>query len=208
MATVSIEVQVQERVKEIVTLLMKRPITEEIALKIGDVEGFKNLEIANGEWVGFDEDEYMTGEEHGRIEMRLLLAIGSHVEANDLGQVYPGDVDFVLSGNKKTLEEKRQPDVAFVVKSRLQKTKGYFYGAPDLAVEIVSPSQKRPEMVEKANIYFKYGTKEVWLVFPLKKEIEVHTPDKVPVVYTEKDTLTGGTFLPNFSLALAKVFKV
>lgn len=208
MATVSIEMQVQERVREIVTLLMQRPITEEIALKVGDFEGFENLEIANGEWIGFVEDEYMTGEEHGRIEMRLLLAIGSHVETNDLGQVYPGDVDFVLSGNKKTLEEKRQPDVAFVAKSRLQKTKGYFYGAPDLAVEIVSPSQKRPEMVEKANIYFKYGTKQVWLAFPLKKEIEVHTPDKVPDVYSEKDTLTGGNLLPNFSLVLAKVFKV
>lgn len=208
MATVSIETQVQERVKEIVTLLMKRPITEEIALAIGEMDGFKNLEIVNGEWAGFDKDEYMTGEEHGRIEMRLLLAIGSHVEANDLGQVYPGDVDFVLSGNKKTLEEKRQPDVAFVLKSRLQKTKGYFYGAPDLAVEIVSPSQKRPEMVEKANIYFKYGTKQVWLVFPIKKEIEVHTPDKVPDVYTEADTLTGGSLLPELKLVLKKVFAV
>jgi len=207
MATLSIDMQVEKRVREIVFLLMKRPITEEIALQVGEIDSFKHLEVVNGNWIGFEQDEYMTGEEHGRIEMRLLLAIGNHVVEHDLGQVYPGDMDFVLSGDKKSLKDKYQPDIAFVKKDRLQKTSGYFYGAPDFALEIVSPSQYRPKSVEKANIYMQYGTQVVWLVFPSKKEIEVHTPDDVPDVYGIGDTISGGDMLPDFELEVANIFE-
>ncbi|MEO1644498.1 MAG: Uma2 family endonuclease [Chloroflexota bacterium] len=193
--------------REVVTLLMKRPITEEIAMQIGDMDGFKNLEIANGEWIGFEQDDYMTGEQHGWLESKILVALATHVLANKLGRVYPGDMDFVLSGNKETLEDKRQPDVSFVSTARLQKTSGYFYGAPDLAVEIVSPTQFRPEFVEKANLYMKYGTQIVWLVFPKKQTIEVHTPDAIPVVYKHDDTLLGGDLLPDFELSVKGIFE-
>lgn len=205
MATPSFDIRVEQRVKSVIALLMHRPITEKIALEIGEIEGFGQLEIVHGEWVGFNEGSYMTGEQQGRIEMRLLLAIGNHVEANDLGQVYPGDTDFVLSGNPESLEERRQPDVAFVKKSRMQKTSGYFYGAPDLAIEIVSPTQKRPKMVEKANIYLYWGTEQVWLVFPKDKTIEVHTADDIPIVYEFGDTLNG-ELLPDLIIEVSKIF--
>jgi Uma2 family endonuclease len=135
----SVDIQVEERVREIVFLLMQRPITQEIALQVGDIDGFKHLEIVNGDWLGFEQDEYMTGEEHGWIETKLILAFGNFIVQNNLGRLYPGDMDFVLSGNKDTLKDKLQPDIAFVKKDRLQKTAGYFYGTPDFALEIVSP---------------------------------------------------------------------
>lgn len=206
MATVSIEVQVQEQVREIVALLMKRPITEEIAMRIGSIDGFKHLEIRNGQWVGFEQDEYMTGEEHGWIETKLLLFIGNYIVAHNLGRIYPGDMDFVLSGNGDDVKDKLQPDVAFVTKERVQKTPGLFYGAPDLAIEIVSPTQFRPEMTRKADEYLLHGTKQVWLVFPKKNEIEVYSPVRAPIVYTESDILPGGDLLPGFTLDVAKVF--
>ena len=206
MNSTQLEWQAVEYAREIITLLMKRPITEEIALQIGNIDGFKNLEISNGEWVGFEQDDYMTGEEHGWLESKLLILIGNYIVANRLGRIYPGDMDFVLSGNKETLKDKKQPDIAFVVNERLQKTSGYFYGAPDLAIEIVSPTQYRPESVEKANLFMKYGTQEVWLIFPKKQEIEVHTPNDVPVVYGIDDTLVGSDLLPNFELQVKIVF--
>lgn len=193
--------------REVVTLLMKRPITEEIAVQIGDMDGFKNLEIANGEWIGFEQDDYMTGEEHGWLESKILIVLGTHVLANKLGRVYPGDMDFVLSGNRETLKDKRQPDVSFVSTARLQKTSGLFYGAPDLAVEIVSPTQSRPKFVEKANLYMKYGTQIVWLVFPKKRNIEVHTPDAIPSVYEYDDTLLGGELLLDFEFSVREIFE-
>lgn len=207
MATLSADMQIEERVREIVFLLMKRPITEEIALQVGEIDGFKHLEIVNGDWVGFEQDEYMTGEEHGWIETKLILALGNFIVEHNLGRLYPGDMDFVLSGNKDSLKDKYQPDIAFVKKDRLQKTSGYFYGAPDFALEIVSPTQYRPKSVEKANIYMQYGTQVVWLVFPKKKEIEVHTPDNVSVVYGIGDTISGGDLFSNFELEVAKIFE-
>lgn len=69
---VTMTTQIQKEVREIVALLMKRPITEEIAMRIEEIEGFEHLEIEDGNWVGFDEDENMGGGEHGRIEFKLL----------------------------------------------------------------------------------------------------------------------------------------
>jgi Uma2 family endonuclease len=207
MATASIQAQVQEQVREIVILLMKRPITEEIAMRVGDIDGFKHLEIVDGQWVGFEQDEYMTGEEHGWIETLILHALTSWVLANDAGRIYPGDMDFVLSGKKEDLKNSRKADVAFVAKNRLQKTPRLYYGTPDLAVEIVSPNQFRPEMTSKASEYMKYGTKQVWLVFPKTQTIEVYTPDKAPIAYGIEDTLLGGDLLPGFTLDVAKVFE-
>jgi Uma2 family endonuclease len=115
-------------------------------------------------------------------------------------------MDFVLSGNRDNLQDKRQPDVAFVKKERLQKTPGYFYGAPDLAIEIVSPSQSRPDFVEKASVYLKYGTEQVWLVFPQKQQIEVHTAETIPNVYDKTEIVPGGDLLPGFELRVSQLF--
>ncbi len=202
----AIDPKVGNIVRDLVFLFMQRPITEEIALKIGEIDGFKNLEIVDGNWVGFDQDTYMTGENHGWIETKLLLTLGNFVVPRNLGRLYPGDINFVLEGTKDSIIERRQPDVAFVKKDRVQKTTGYFYGAPDLAVEIVSPTQGRSESVRKSLVYFEYGTQEVWLVFPKKQEIEVHTSDAVPIVYGVEDNLTSA-LLPGFELAVATIFE-
>ncbi|MBZ0276873.1 MAG: Uma2 family endonuclease [Anaerolineae bacterium] len=196
------------QVRDMVLLLLKRPISEVVAMQIEMADDFKHLEIVDGSWV-LDtlayEDDYMTGEEHGRIEFQLILRLGNYVEGHDLGSVYPGDVDFVLDGTPEDIRLKRKPDVAFVAKARVRKSKGYVYGAPDLAVEIVSPSQSRLEMVQKANEYLLHGAAQVWLVFPAQKRIEVHTADEAAVVYNVGDTLSGGDLLPGFALAVADI---
>ena len=87
-----------EEVRKMISLLMKRPITEAIALEVEATEGFEHLEIEDGEWVGFDEDEYMGGEQHGWLEMIVGHAFTDWVLANRTGRTYPGDTDFVLEG--------------------------------------------------------------------------------------------------------------
>ena len=198
---------VMQDVKTIVTLLMKRPITEDIALRVGAMDEFKNLEIVNGEWVGLEEQaEDMTGEEHGRIEGLLVILMGGHVMQHKLGYVYPGDTDFVLDGTPDDIRIKRQPDVSFVAGDRVDSTSGYYYLSPDLAIEIVSPSQSRPEMLAKVSEYLRYGSKQVWLVFPAQKQIEVHFPDSSPQIYTVGDTIPGGDLLPGFLLDVSVLF--
>lgn len=197
----------QRTVREIVSLLMQRPITEAIAMQVAQCEGFKHLEIANGNWVLDEQDPYMTGEEHAWIEALILHALIGWALANQAGRVYPGDMDFVLEGTPDHIHIKRQPDVAYVSNARVQATSGYYYGAPDLVVEIVSPSQSRPEMVQKANEYLRYGSLQVWLVFPNRREIEVHTAEGLPTVYAAGQTLSGGDLLPGFALDVAAVFE-
>lgn len=195
-------------VKTIVALLMQRPITETIALEVGTLEDFQHLEIVNGEWQGLNgQAEDMTGEEHGRIEALLIILIGSYVLKNKLGMVYPGDTDFVLDGRPGDIRLKRQPDVSFVAKGRAQSTSGYYYLSPDLAIEIVSPSQDRPEMLAKTSEYLRFGSKQVWLVFPAQKQIEVHFPDRPAETYNLDDTVPGGNLIPGFTLNVAEVFE-
>lgn len=206
---IEMSVEVQKHVRDLVALLMTRPITEEIAMQVEMYEGFEHLEIVDGEWVGLssEEDEYVGGEEHGTIEFRLLLAIGNYVVEHKLGRVYPGDTDFILQGTPHALRLKRRPDVAFVSEKRVKKTKGYIYASPDLAIEVISPTERPGPILKKLGEYLTYGVKQVWHVYPAKQEIIVYLPDGSNHTYPITDTVPGGDVLPGFSLPIADLFK-
>ena len=74
-------VQVTDQVRELVTLLMTRPITEEIALRVGTHDGFKHLEIVNGDWTGFERDSTLSGEARGWLTSKLLILSGKFCHA-------------------------------------------------------------------------------------------------------------------------------
>lgn len=188
-------------------LLFKRPITEEIALQVGSVDEFKMLEVMQGVWVGFEQDQAMTGEEHGRLEYRLILNMGIFIEEHDLGTLYPGDTDFVLAGTPRNILIQRKPDIAFVARANERPTSGFLYQAPDLAVEIVSPSQTAEEMIAKVEEYLFYGTQEVWIVLPKLKQIELRFANGETRTYRLDDIIRASRVLPGLELSLAKVFK-
>lgn len=197
-----------DEVRTIVALLMKRPITEEIAMQVKSIPGYKHLEITNGEWVGLDkaDDEMTTGEEHGWIETLLLHFFTGYALQHKAGRVYPGDVTFVLNGERSDLRITREPDVSFLAEANVTPTRGFIYRAPDLAVEIISPSQDYDEMIEKRDEYFQYGTKQVWIVLPNLKQIEVHLPDGTSKTYRLGQTIPGGDLLPGFTLDVSAIF--
>jgi Uma2 family endonuclease len=78
--------------------------------------------------------------------------------------------------------------------------------APDVAVEVLSPSNTRREMDRKRREYFEAGTQLVWIVDPDQRTVEVDTAPENPTVLHESDTLDGGTILPGFSLPLKELF--
>src|SRR5258705_422965 len=82
--------------------------------------------------------------------------------SRNLGRLYPGDVTFVLDGTPGDIRKMVEPDVAFVSIENVKPSKGFIYRAPDLAIEIKSPSQNDEEMRDKAAEYIQYGTKQVW----------------------------------------------
>ena len=199
--------EVENKAVEIVKLLMKRPITEEIAMQVDTYDGFKLLEITDGEWVGFDEDEYMGGERHGWRESILIAFLTIWALENQTGRIYSGDTSFVLDGDMDNIKVRRKPDVGFVQTNRLQTTEKYYIGAPDLAVEITSPSDTGSEIQAKIDEYFQYGTQQVWQVYPDNEQIIVYLPDGTSKKFGIGDKIGGGELLAGFELDVSKVFE-
>jgi Uma2 family endonuclease len=151
---------------------------------------------------------------HGRIALNLAVELRTHADARQLGYVLiePG---FVLSppGAAKTIS--LAPDVACVDVSRVpppSNTAFWFstaYLAPDLAVEIASPSQYRPEMSKKARAWLSYGVRLVWMIWPKKKEVDVWRPgDTTTPSQTLRagDALDGLNVVAGFTMPVADLF--
>jgi Uma2 family endonuclease len=144
-----------------------------------------------------------------RITMRLLDALSPYVRAHALGQVTPPDAvyDFEQSGQKDT---GLLPDIGFYMAAReplVDPDKPYPF-APDLAVEIASQKQYRPEMAAKATRYLAGGTGLVWIVWPTPREVDVWRPgDRSPSSTLKAGhVLTGDPIVSGFSYPIADLF--
>ena len=148
----------------------------------------------------------LTGDEHGRITMQLAAPLYQHVKLNNLGRVYAAETGFQLESDPDTV---RAPDIAFVSMERILSTgkvEGYRRGAPDLAVEVLSPGNTKREMAEKTAEYFAAGARLVWVVNPKSKTVAAYRSLTHIVTLAEKDTLDGGEVVPGFQIAVADIF--
>lgn len=144
---------------------------------------------------------------HQRITGRLFRLLDTHVEDHDAGQVYVSPLDVVLSDTNVV-----QPDVLFVAQARVAEVlqeRGVF-GAPDLVVEVLSPSTEARDRQGKLLAYQKAGVAEHWLVAVSDSScIEVRRRKRGRLVLVETlhpgDALTT-PLLPGLRLDLAKLF--
>jgi Uma2 family endonuclease len=146
------------------------------------------------------------GNIHGYQTMRLGWRLAQHVESNDLGVVYAAETGFKLASNPDTV---RGVDIAFVSKRRVEEVgdvAGYWPGAPDLAVEVISPSDTYTEVEEKVAEYLQAGAKAVWVVNPRRRTITLYHSLSDITILTEHDTLEGGDLLPGFRCRVSEVF--
>lgn len=159
-------------------------------------------ELVNGELVMSPKNNY----QHGDICAQLVIALGSHAQAHKLGAVWDSSTGFWMHNRNC-----RAPDVSFVSKARLRgfsrSAKQFFPGAPDLAVEILAPSNTAAEISARLADFFSSGTRLAWIVHPEEQFVEVcHSP-------TERRLLGPGTFLdgeellPGFRFPIADLFK-
>jgi Uma2 family endonuclease len=146
------------------------------------------------------------GSEHGAIIGRLTGALGSYVEANDLGEVFGAETGFKLASNPDTV---LGPDLAFVSNERIPPRGipvGYWIGAPDLAVEVVSPGNTAREIEEKIREYLAAGVRAVWIINPKRRTVVIHRPGAEAQTLTENDTLDGQGVVPGFTYDIARMF--
>ncbi len=147
-----------------------------------------------------------TGGRHGALAVRIGRLLDEHVEAHDLGVCCGAETGFILKRDPDTV---RAPDAAVVVASRIPITgipATFWPFAPDLAVEVVSPSDRLADVHVKIAEYFAAGTRLVWLVEPETRMVHVYrSAREVEVVGTEQD-LGGGDVLPGLRCPVRRLF--
>ncbi|MCY4661295.1 MAG: Uma2 family endonuclease [Acidobacteria bacterium] len=145
------------------------------------------------------------GFNHGAIVMRLGAPLAQHVSRHRLGVVCGAETGFVLRRRPDTV---LAPDLSFVRRERIPASGepvAFWDGAPDLAVEVVSPSDTRVQVAEKVAAWLGAGARLVWVVHPGQGSVAVHVPDAAPRRLASNDTLDGAPLLPDFRLPVAAI---
>lgn len=143
--------------------------------------------------------------DHRRVVGRLVVRVGSFVEEHDLGDVGP-EGGFVLERDPVTL---LAPDISFVRKERVpnpDERDGFPQLAPDLVIEVLSPTNSAVEMEERVALYLEAGVRAVWIFNPKRRGVTVHTPDGVARTLRADETLDGGDILPGFRMVVGEAF--
>jgi Uma2 family endonuclease len=143
-----------------------------------------------------DESSWIAGEIFGHL--------WNYLRTHPIGRVFPADAGFALFANRDTV---RAPDVAFVRMERLPALSRTFVTVPpDLAVEVLSPSDRLADALSKVSMYLEAGVPLVWLIDPIRRTAMISRPDTFPVIIDEHGALDGADILPDFSLPLATLF--
>lgn len=149
----------------------------------------------------------LPGYRHGRIANRIGFHLTAHVEANQLGVVVAAETGFLLHTNP---DEVRGADVAFISQTRHQAARfsqeKHFPGAPDLVVEVVSPSDSYSMVEEKVLVWLDAGTRLVIVADPQKRVLFVHRPGASPEILRSSGTLTGDPVVPGWTLKVEDAF--
>ncbi|HEY6324052.1 MAG TPA: Uma2 family endonuclease [Thermoanaerobaculia bacterium] len=148
---------------------------------------------------------------HQRVSGRLYLRLGTFLEEHPLGRVYYAPLDVVLTDLDCV-----EPDLLYVSDEREQRqmTEDYLEGAPDLVVEILSPSTKRVDQGVKHRLYERFLVQEYWIVDPEKETVSVYRLQDDRLQLSTELFRQGGTsvpvlstpLLPGLEIRLDKVF--
>lgn len=147
-----------------------------------------------------------TGGESGRVPATVIILLGGFVRPRRLGNIYGSDTGFKMFPGRETL---LAPDVAFLQADRvppLEEERKVLRLAPDLAVEVRSPSDNRAPLLAKAAMYLDAGVRLVWLIDPVRRTVTVLAPDAAPVTLGESGTLDGGDVVPGLAVPVAEIF--
>jgi Uma2 family endonuclease len=169
----------------------------------------KRAELVRGQLVVREPAGY----QHGSIAARVLVRIATFLESDQaaraarhpLGEVLAAETGFTLQREPDTV---RAPDVAFVAWERIPSASsiGFAELAPDLAVEVLSPSDRPGDVLTKVADWLTAGTALVWVIDPVRRVARVYRADGSEAIVNEQSALSGDELLPGFTLALGGLF--
>jgi len=143
------------------------------------------------------------GDRHGRVTMNLTIRLGTHTERESLGQLFAAETGFTLFRAPDTV---RAADIAFIGRDRLpHATTGFLQLAPDLVVEVLSPSDRPGETLGKIADWLEAGTSLVWVIDPERRIARIYRADGTETTIGEAGQLNGEDIVPGFNCPLASI---
>ena len=175
-------------------------VDELLSIPREDYRGYR-YELIRGELT----KTMSAGFAHGAQAVNIIGSLWTHVRHHDLGRIVTAEATFLLA---TAPDHARIPDVGFVRQERvssLDEMTGAYHGAPDLAVEVISPTDRLARVREKTQDWLDHGTPMVVVVNPRNRTVQVYTSDGVTEL-AEADTLDGGDVVPGWSMPVADIF--
>lgn len=148
----------------------------------------------------------LAGFEHGILSSKIGSNLDRHIKKHQLGYVCSAGTGFKISQDPDTV---RAPDAAFVRQAAIDEqgiSKGYWEGAPDLAVEVISLSDTDNEVDEKVDEWLMAGCEMVWVVSPRRETVEVYRSPEDIAVLRGDDILDGGDVIAGFQCQVRDLF--
>jgi len=179
----------------------KTRLTPEDLYNMPEIEG--TCELVNGELVTMP----YPNTRHGGVVGRVAFLLEERARGLGAGRVVAGS-GFILELPWDP-EQVRAPDIAFISSSRLEGGRlppKFFRGAPDLAVEVVSPSDNAADLQQKVRDYLGAGARLVWILYPESRSGAAYRPGGAARLLEEHDALDGEDVLPGLTLPLSEVF--
>jgi Uma2 family endonuclease len=144
---------------------------------------------------------------HGYVEHNLSGEIYIYSKKHRTGQGFDGDTGFLIARNPDTV---LAPDCAYVRRERIkdvERRRGFCGAYPDLAAEVISPSETKQEVSEKVNRWIAAGVEVVWVIDPELRQATIYEGGSVKTV-GEDDLLTAESLMPGFSVRLGDLFEL
>jgi len=148
-----------------------------------------------------------SGWRHGNVVSNLHGKLVVHVGQHDLGMMFGAETGFRLAKDPDTV---RAPDIAFIAKKNIPSVlphDGFWPGAPDLAVEVLSPSDRSGEVDEKIEAWLAAGCAAVWIVDPKLETVTIYLSRTDVKITTAGETLIGDPAVPGFSCRVEELFR-
>ena len=139
------------------------------------------------------------------MSSRFIRKIGRYLDDHPIGELSGEEGGYIITRNPDSVVA---PDLAFVRNERVRATprRGFSPALPDLAVEVMSPSNSAADIEEKIRLYLEAGIPLVWWARPETRTVSVHRLGREPLALGEGDELDGEDVLPGFRLPVADVF--
>lgn len=147
-----------------------------------------------------------SGWKHGEVVGNLHGLLWRHVYERQLGKLFGAETGFLIGRDPDTV---RAPDIAFITREHLPEqdpAEAYWPGAPDLAVEVLSPNDKTGEVDEKIQSWLDAGVRLVWVVDPKLRIVTSYRSTTDVTTQTAAAQLEGGEVVRGFRCPVAEIF--